>query len=228
MIAMVVMLAGCGGTVIGPGHLGLIFDAKQGGLHREVLQPGYYRVSASARLVDYDVTYSTHKEPMKVITVEGLSADVQLAVIYRPIISELYQLETEVGPHYYDEVLGPEFRSAAREAFSKHSYVELTRGGAKLEDVIEAEVRRRIAGKHVELTSVVLESVALPPEIVAAVRARETAEQEALRLESEREPVALREKLEAEDKWQKEKLELEHDVERSQLKHQAAGACPPR
>jgi regulator of protease activity HflC (stomatin/prohibitin superfamily) len=228
MAGLAMVLASCGGTVIGPGHLGMIFDPKDGGLHREVLTPGYYRVGRSARMVDYDVTYSTRAEPMKVITAEGLSADVQLAVIYRPIVSELYQLESEVGPKYYDEVVGPEFRSAARETFSKHSYVELTRDGAKLEDVIETEVRHRIAGKHVELASVTLESVVLPPEIVAAVRAREIAEQEALKEKSEREPAALRDKLEADGKWQKEKLELEHEVERSQLKRQAQGACPTR
>jgi regulator of protease activity HflC (stomatin/prohibitin superfamily) len=208
-LAVIVALAGCGGTVIEPGHRGLVFDAKNGGLHHEVLAPGRYRVG-SGRMVDYDVTYSTRAEPMKVLTVEGLQLDVKLAVVYRPIIAELYELESEVGPRYYDEVVGPELRSAAREAVSRHSFLDLTRGGSKLEDEIEVDVRHRIAGKHVELSSVVLESVVMPPEIIEAVRAREIAEQK-----------ALREKQEAEEKWQKEKVELEHEVVRHQLKQQA-------
>ncbi len=219
-IAIVVVLAGCGGTVIGPGHRGLVFDAKNGGLHHEVLAPGYYRVG-SGRMVDYDVTYSTRAEPMTVLTIEGLQLEVKLAVIYRPIIAELYELESEVGPRYYDEVIGPEFRSAARAAFAQHSFVDLTHGGAKLEDEVEVEVRHRIAGKHVQLSSVVLESVVMPPEIVAAVRAREIAEEKARRDKVERESAALREQQDAEEKWQKEKLELEHEVVRHQLKHQA-------
>ena len=49
------------------------------------------------------------------ITAEGLPLDVQVAIIYRPVVSELYELDTEIGPNYYDEVVGPEFLSAALE-----------------------------------------------------------------------------------------------------------------
>ena len=214
----VVAFAGCATTVIQPGHRGLVFDPRHGGLHHEVLEPGAYRVGSSARIVDYDVTYSTRAEPLKLITSEGLQIDVKLAVIYRPIVAELDQLEGEVGPGYYDEVVGPELRSAAREAFSRRSYVDLLRDGSKLEDEIEVAVRGRIRGKHVELASVTLESVTLPPEIVAAVRARQLAEQNALREKLERQRAAA----EADEKWQEEKVELERDVERHELKRRAA------
>lgn len=222
-IGLVAVLWGCGGTVIAPGHLGLVFDPENGGLHHEVLQPGYHRVSGSAKVLDYDVTYSKRSEPMTVLTSESLQIDVKLAVIYRPIVAELYQLETDVGPRYYDEVIGPELRSAAREEIAKHSFVDLAHDATKLEDAIEGALRHRIAGKHVELSSVSIESVALPPELAAAVRARETAQQNALREKIELERAALHDKLEADEKWEKEKVELEHEVERRQLKRQADG-----
>ncbi|HTR54319.1 MAG TPA: SPFH domain-containing protein [Kofleriaceae bacterium] len=222
-IGLVLVLWGCGGTVIEPGHLGLVFDPKNGGLHHEVLQPGYHRVGGSARVLDYDVTYSTRTEPMTVLTAENVQIEVKFSVIYRPIIAELYQLEADVGPRYYDEVIGPELRSAAREELAKHSVVDLAHDATTLETAIEVAVRRRIAGKHVELASVDVERIALPPELVAAIRTRETAEQNALREKTELERAALRDKLEADEKWEKEKLELEHDVERRQLKRQADG-----
>jgi regulator of protease activity HflC (stomatin/prohibitin superfamily) len=222
--AVLAACAGCGGAVIQPGHRGLLFDPNQGGLQHEVLAPGYHRLAASARIEDFDVTYSTRREAMSAPTGEGLVVDARFAVIYRPIVSELYQLDTEIGPSYYDEVVGPELRSAAREVLGRHSYLDLVRQADKLEDEIESDTRRRIAGKHIELSSVTLENLQLPPEIVAAVRAREIADQNAQREKAEHERAVARAKDEAQEKWEKEKLELEHDVERRRLQREAEGA----
>ena len=116
-VAMIVSTAACGGAVIEPGHRGLMFDPHEGGLHHEVLEPGYHRVSASARVDDFPVIYDSRKEVLHVLTVEGISIDVQVEVVFRPIIAELYELDSEIGPKYYDEVVGPEFRAASRSCF---------------------------------------------------------------------------------------------------------------
>jgi regulator of protease activity HflC (stomatin/prohibitin superfamily) len=213
------VLCGCGGTVIAPGHRGLVFDSKAGGLHHEVLEPGYYRIAGSAKVLDFDVTFSTRREPLKALTSESLQIDVKLAVVYRPIIAELYELETDVGPNYYDEVIGPELRSAAREEIAKRSLIDLAHDAKQLEDAIELAVRTRIKGKHIELSSVAVESLLLPPEVASAVKARVIAEQDAMRDKIQHE----RAKLDADEKWQQEKVELEHQVERRQLERQADG-----
>lgn len=49
----------------------------------------------------------------------------RFAVIYRPIVSELSRLDTEIGQNYYEEVVGPEFRSVARGVFARHSWVSI-------------------------------------------------------------------------------------------------------
>ena len=221
-MALVACTAGCG-AVIEPGHRGLLFDPHNGGLHHEVLTPGYYRMGLSGRIEDFDVTYSTRRETLHAITAEGLQVDVGASVIYRPIITELYQLATEIGAGYYDEVVGPEFRSTARACLARHSYAELPGLGEKLEDEIERDLRTRIAGKHVEVSAVTFEAVQIPPELAAAVREREVAEQNARRRRIELESEAQRQKLEAEKAWEREKLELEHNVERQRLQRAAEG-----
>jgi len=210
------LFLGCASTTIEPGHRGLAFDPAKGGLQREVLSPGVHR---EARIDDFDVTYSTRAEPLHVLSSEGLSLEVRVSVVYRPIIAELYELDSEIGPHYYEEVVGPEFRAAARATFATHSFIDLTKGSTALEDQIETELRRRIAGKHIEIASVTFESVQLPPELVTAVRERLLAEQLAQKkkLEDERDKAA------SEQAWQKEKLELERNVERKRLEREAAG-----
>ena len=209
MVLVCLACAGCGSAVVEPGHRGLYFD--RGGLRHEVLNPGRYRVGVYSRVDDFDITYSTRKEEIKTTSAEGLTLDLRVAVIFRPIQSELYELDTEIGQAYYDEVIGPEFRSAARGVFARHSYLDLQKMNEKIEDEVEHELRRRTAGKHIEISSVTLEAIGYAPEIAAAVRAKLVGEQEALRQKAALEAEAL-----------KRKLEIEHKAEQDKLSSQAA------
>ena len=191
-IALAALSVGCGGAVIEPGHRGLLFDPSSGGLQHEVLAPGTHHVGMSGRIDDFDVTYSTRTETVAVITSEGLPFGVHASVIFRPIIAELYELDSEVGPHYDAEIIGPEFRAATRAIFAVHSYTDLLKRNVKVEDEIEADVRRRISGKHIEIASVTLEAIQLPPELASAVRAREVAAQNAMREKLEADAEAAR------------------------------------
>jgi regulator of protease activity HflC (stomatin/prohibitin superfamily) len=206
---------GCAYQLVEPGHRGLRFEATNG-LRHEVLQPGKHNLGwcflrDCGRIDDFDTTYSTRKEQIHSSSQEGLALDLKLSVIYRPVISELYELDSEVGSNYYEEVIGPEFRSAARGVFAHHSYTELAGKNEKIEDEIEKEVSRRIRGKHVEIASITLESVDYAPELSNAVRARIVGEQEAVRQKAAMENEALR-----------QKLGLEQETARAQLKIQSA------
>jgi regulator of protease activity HflC (stomatin/prohibitin superfamily) len=209
--------SGCAYQTLEPGHRGLRFEAYAG-LKHNVLQPGKYNlgwcfVRDCGRIDDFDVTYSSHKEEINSSSQEGLQMQLRLSVMFRPIIAELYELDSEVGENYYEEVVGPEFRSAARGVFARHSYLELASKNEKIEDEIEQEVRRRIHGKHVEIASITLESVAYAPEIANAVRARIVGEQEAVQRKAAMENDALR-----------QRLGLEQDAARQQLKIQNESA----
>ncbi len=213
-VAATGMLSGCASSLVEPGHRGLLFDPKNGGLQQEVLRPGHYRhglciIGPCARVDDFDVTYSRRQEQIHTTSQEGLALDLTLTVVYRPIVAELYQLDTEIGPNYYDEVVGPEFRSTSRGVFARHSYLELQKSNEKIENEIEAELRRRIAGRHVEVSSVLLEKVGYAPEIALAVRARLVGQEEAARLKAEQENEAARKKREIEIRAEQERLAAE-------------------
>ncbi|GAC1351677.1 MAG: hypothetical protein NVS3B20_02230 [Polyangiales bacterium] len=220
--------AGCAGSAIEPGHRGLLFEPRQGGLKHEVLQPGYHSMSSCflrsvcASIDDFDVTYSTRKELVKTTSLEGLSMDLSVAIIYHPIISELYELDTQIGQNYYDEVLGPEFRSAARGVFARHSYQDLQRQNEKIENEIEVEVRRRIGGKHIEVASVTMEQISYAPEIAQAIQAKMVGEQEALRQKKAIENDALRKKLELENAAEQAKLKAEGAIVAKRNEHRLA------
>lgn len=224
------MLTGCAGTMVEPGHRGLLFDPKNGGLQQEVLKPGYHRhagcflSSVCARVDDFDVTFSRKTEEIETKSVEGLPLHLRLTIVYRPIIAELYQLDTEIGPNYYDEVIGPEFRSAARGVFARHSYLELQKKNEPIENEIEAEVRRRASGRHVEISSVLLEQVTYAPEIEKAVRDRLVAAEEAARTKAHIENEAARKKREMELAAEIEKQRMDAEAAAEKARTEAAAA----
>jgi regulator of protease activity HflC (stomatin/prohibitin superfamily) len=221
LLALALAASACVTATIQPGHRGLLFAPHDGGLKREVLAPGVYRLGAcflactSNHVDDFDVTYSTRAERLQAHTSEGLEVGLGLSVIYRPVISELYELDTEIGPGYYDEVIGPEFRSAIREAFARRSYTELERRNADVENEIEAELRRRVAGKHVEIASVTLERLEYAPAIAEAMHRRiaEAAE-------------AARQKAALENEFAMKKRALEEEMELRRIRE--APACASR
>jgi regulator of protease activity HflC (stomatin/prohibitin superfamily) len=221
--------AGCATTTVEPGHRGLYF-AQSGGLRREVLQPGRYNLGicvfcASDRIDDFDVTYSTKEEEIVTKSNENLDMHLKLSVIYRPIVSELYALETEIGStNYYGEVIAPEFRSACRGVFSRHSYTELQRKNEAIENEVEAELRRRTAGRHVEISSVTLESVEYAPEIAEINRRRIAAETETSRKQSEIAAQAELKKQVTESEAAQKTLELETAAARQKLEVETAAA----
>jgi regulator of protease activity HflC (stomatin/prohibitin superfamily) len=225
--ASVVFITGCTtAALIQPGHRGILFDPMNG-LKHEVLPPGYYHLANGCkalkcpRVDDFDVTYSTSKEDIQTNSAEQLVLDMRLAIIYRPIISELYELDTEVGPNYYDEVVGPEFRSATRGVLARHSYTELLIHNKDIEDEIEREVRDRIKGKHVEIASITMEKINYAPEIAAAVRSKIVGEQEAARQKAFLENEALKNKLQLEHAAEHARLKAETDAAQTKLANEA-------
>ncbi len=240
MLAALTMGTGCAGALVQPGHRGLYFDPVNGGIQHEVLKPGWYRTACAfwtpdnkcPRVDDFDVTYSTAKEDVKTLSSEKLPVDLHLALKYRPIVSELYLLDTEIGANYFDEVIGPEFRSAAIGVLAHISYQDLQKENGKIEDDIERELRHRLQGKHIEIASVLIEKIEYAQQIVDAYRLRIVSQEETLtrnqllenaaaQKKRELELVAETKKLELENQSAQKKMELSAQTEQKKMQLQA-------
>ncbi len=208
---------GCAGALVQPGHRALFFDPSNGGIQHEVLQPGWYRTACPfwtpgnkcPRVDDFDVTYSTAKEEIHTLSEEKLPLDLHMALKYRPIVSELYLLDTEIGPNYFDEVIGPEFRSAVIGVLAKTSYQDLQKENGKIEDEVEKQLRERLQGKHIEVSSVLIEKVNYAPEIMQSERERVVSQEQTLAQKQLLENAALQKKRQLELSAETKKLELE-------------------
>ena len=225
---------GCAGALVQPGHRALFFDPAHGGIQHEVLQPGWYRTACPfwepdnkcPRVDDFDVTYSTAQEEIKTLSVEKLPIELNLALKYRPVVAELYLLATEIGANYFDEVIGPEMRSAAIGVLARTSYQDLQKENGTIEDDIEKDLRGRLKGKHIEIASVLIEKINYAPQILEAYQQRVVSQEEALTSKQLLENAALRRKREgrrlaAETKQLQERLENQSSAEED-------GGSPPR
>ncbi len=237
------MGTGCAGALVEPGHRALLFDPTNGGIQHEVLQPGWYRTACPfwmaankcPRVDDFDVTFSTAKENVHTLSLEGLPLDLHIAVIYRPIVSELHLLDTEIGTNYFDEVIGPEFRSAVIGVFSRSSYQDLQKKNGIIEDEVEKELRQRLRNRHVEISSVLIEKVNYDPRIMESLQARVVTQEQTLaqkqqddnraaikkhQIELQTEAITTRaahKKVELAAQTEQKKLELEANAEQQKL-----------
>lgn len=228
MMTACLAMVGCGRQAVDPGQRGLRYDPHNGGVKPEVLQPGLHGLGwcflrDCGYVETYDITYQKRKETVFTPSSEGLAMDVKIGVMFRPVISELYQLHTEIGKDYYEVVIGPEFRSAARNVLARHSYTTLVGSLEKIEDEIEAEVRRRTIGKHIEVASITLEEVKYASaEIASAVEKRLIGQQEAARQKTAIESTAAREKMQLELAAAQAKLKSETEATQAKLQGEIA------
>lgn len=218
LLISVLLTASC--ATVEPGHRGLYFSGS--GLEHDPLMPGRHWIGFFSRVEDVDVTYSTQTEEIRTASAEGLELSLRLAVIYRPIINELYELDTEVGLNYYDEVIGPEFRSAARGVFARRSYIDLLKRNEQIENEIETDLRRRVQGKHVEIASITLESLKYAPQITKAVEDKLAAETDAARQKTLLENDNMRQKLDLENRAVQAKIRAESALREKQQETELA------
>jgi regulator of protease activity HflC (stomatin/prohibitin superfamily) len=207
---------------INPGHVGLAY-LPNGGLQRTLISGGrvflghFCAFHTCTKLYDFDVTVTTKHEQIHATSGDKLDMTLNMSVLYKPIVNELYELATEVSTDdYYNEVVGPEFRSAAGIVIAKHPYAELAANKEKIEDEIENDVRRRIKGNHVDLRSITIEAISGLEEVHNANRARIVADTLSATQRAALEQEALRQKTQLENEALRQKMALENETARKQ------------
>lgn len=136
MLAILGTTAACGASVH-PGEAAIKYRAlRDPAFEDRVLEPGYYPLWAWNKLVVYDVTSSERDEVVHVLTADNLHVPVTVAVTFHPDRSQLYRLHTNVGPEYYEKLVGPALITLVRAEFAKHQHNDLARESPEIEKVV--------------------------------------------------------------------------------------------
>jgi len=103
----------------------------------------------------------------------------------RPIASELYELQLEIGNAYYRNIVKPEFQTVVRSEMANYIMVEIPEKSAMIEGIILKKLKAKIKGKHLQLDAVTIDHIQFTPRMLSAIEAKLTKEQEKIQKEFE-------------------------------------------
>ncbi len=169
-LAVAPFVVACRCPTVDSGHRGIVFKTLGGGTSKEVLGEGMHVIPIWNHVIPYDTRVHEMKEPLTVLSSNGLTLRVDASVRYRPKTEELFELQTEIGPDYDQKVIGPIVRSETRKVFGRYSPEEIySTKREEIERQIYNEVLRALQGKHVIVEAVLIRDVDLPEAIKNAI-----------------------------------------------------------
>ena len=172
---------GCAVT-IPPGHAGVLVTPS--GVQPEVVEEGVAWVGPLSHVDVYDLRGQERTEDFSAIAADGGAVVARASIVtYSIVRPELPALEREIGPRYYDVLIGPIVRASVRRVIAGYRGDQLTPDGIRN---AQAEITKLIATRvqpfHVVVDSVDLRTlvVVLSPESYQVVTDTLTEEQKAL------------------------------------------------
>ncbi len=194
-------------VTIGSGMAGVKFQTFGGGVVTDAppLGEGFHLIAPWNKVFVYNVKQQeVFEAEMPVLSSNGLEIKLDVSVLYQPIYNELGKLHQTKGVNYLNTVLVPEIRAVARSVIGRYTPEQLY---SSKRDVIQNEIfeetKRKVNPQHIQLNSVLVRDVTLPPTIKSAIERKLSQEQESLeyefRLEKARKE-AERQRIDAEGK----------------------------
>lgn len=173
-------------VTIGSGERGVLYRTFSGGVvtDKPPLDEGFHFVLPWNKVFKYEVRQQELFEHMKVLSSNGLDINLDASVWYKPKENELGLLHKNIGKDYLDRVIKPAIRSATRSVVGRYTPEQIY--SSKRDDIqneIDAETKKILDNKHIELLSVLVRDVTLPKTIKDAIERKLGQEQESLEYE---------------------------------------------
>ncbi len=188
---------GCMSTTIESGEAGVRYSIFGGTDLGSVYGEGLNVHAPWVKVYEYDVRIQEIVEDVTVLSSNGLSIGMDVSIRWRPDTEQLPRLHTTYGVGYFEKLILPVLRSAAREIVSQYTPEELySSRRTLLQEEIEQRVKAGVEGQYVLIEAVLIRDVRLPEQIQRAIERKLQEEQEAERYKF----TLQKEKLEAERK----------------------------
>lgn len=186
LIVVVLIFISKSTVTIGSGERGVLYRTFSGGVvtDKPPLDEGFHFVLPWNKVFKYEVRQQELFEHMKVLSSNGLDINLDASVWYKPKENELGLLHKNIGKDYLDRVIKPAIRSATRSVVGRYTPEQIY--SSKRDDIqneIDAETKKILDNKHIELLSVLVRDVTLPKTIKDAIERKLGQEQESLEYE---------------------------------------------
>lgn len=155
---------------IGSGEQGVKYSSFSGTNLGHVYGEGLNIFMPWESLVVYDVRVHSANETLTALSSNGATINMDVTVRYKPTTNNLPYLHTTYGQEYYERLIQPELRSAAREIVGRYTPEELysTRRN-ELQEQIHQRVQAAAAEEYVVVDAVLIRDVTLPDQVRRAI-----------------------------------------------------------
>ncbi|MCB9477789.1 MAG: prohibitin family protein [Deltaproteobacteria bacterium] len=189
------LLTGCGKTVPA-GARGVYFNWRTGTDVNENLKEGWNWVAPWNRVYLYDVRVKDATETLTVLTEDQLTIKTDISVRYRPDPDQVAKLHQEVGPNYYEVLIGPAIRNQVRDVIAGFSSIDAYTKRNEIQKGIFDNLTTALDGKHIVVEAIMLRAMDFPQQVTEAIERKLAMKQEAEKMKF----VLEKESLEAERK----------------------------
>ena len=186
-------------VVVPPGEVGVV--TTLGKMNPDPLEPGLALRNPISSVQLFSTKTQLSEEQNFVPTKEGLTVELDTALLYRIDSASVPQLLQSVGERFADVIIKPEVRSIVRGLTSKSEAKALyTSGRDELQRELKAELADALKTRGIIVEDFLLKAIKLPDQLVRAIELKAQAEQEAQRMEfvlQKEQQEAERKKIEA-------------------------------
>lgn len=181
-LAAAVTAATAACTTIPSGRTGVEWTYARGTIDRPLTE-GFHFVSPLSKVYLVDMREQQHEENLSILAANGLDITIAASVLYQPQPGQAYELIRQIGPDYYDAVVGPYVRSSARRVVGRYGPEEIySTKREEIERAIRNEVVEKLQGMHVRVDAILIREVRLPREVQMAIQTKLREEQRALEM----------------------------------------------
>ncbi len=172
---------------IGYGEAGVLFKTFSGGVvtKEPALGEGFHIIAPWNKVYIYNTKQQeVFEKKMQVLSSNGLEISLDVSVLYQPQFNNLGLLHRTKGENYLDIVIVPEIRAVARSVVGRYTPEQLysTKRDAIQNEIFE-ETKKKVEPQYIQLNSVLVRDVTLPPTIKQAIERKLKQEQESLEYE---------------------------------------------
>jgi regulator of protease activity HflC (stomatin/prohibitin superfamily) len=223
-ILALLVVGACTYARVGSGEVAVVRTPR--GMNPQIYPAGDWRIGGDDEPTVYSVRSQERAERLAVQSADGLGIVLDTSIRYHVVPEEVLALDQELGPAYYDVLLGPTLKSQARRVVGRFKPEEIY---STQRDVIERQIRegmdQAIKGRHIVLEAVLVRNVVLPPQIESAITDKLEAEQAALKMQyviAQQESADKKALEEARAQAERKKIESDAEADAERTAAQAA------
>ena len=168
---------------IKPGELGVLYARFRGGTQlQHTYEEGIHFIQPWNIMYIYDVRVQEETQNIDVLTVDGLTINVQISLRFQIIRDRLPAMHQEIGPRYREKVVLPIMNSAVRQTIGSYRPDDLySTARQELQDQMLVDAVEEMGRIPILIQGFVVKTITLPEVLRDSIERKLVAEQSYLR-----------------------------------------------